>query len=245
MGCLLREDLAMRREMAANVGVGESGTPHTMRGFGTGLRHALCRRIYRGFSLVELLVVLALITVLISLLMPALTRARQHALTVQCRSNLRQSYAFLLMYANDHHGHLFPYDFGTRVPREQRWPIYVYKPAVWNPPTLKCPTDPDGAEEHSYLLNAHLVDREIRYGTHNSVGPTYIILMGEKKSDKTDYYMQINEFDDIVEEYRHGLAEGSNYLFLDGHVDSCTPKAARTAIDPWDPAPAPPKEGPS
>jgi prepilin-type N-terminal cleavage/methylation domain-containing protein/prepilin-type processing-associated H-X9-DG protein len=205
-------------------------------------------QLQRGFSLVELLVVLALISLLISLLMPAVTRARQHALTVQCRSNLRQNYAFLLMYANDNRGHLFPYDFGTRVPREQRWPIYVFKPPVWNPPTLKCPADPDGAEEHSYLLNAHLVEREIRYGTHNAVGPTDIVVMGEKKSSKTDYYMQIKEFDNIVEEYRHGLAEGSNYLFLDGHVDSCTPKAARAAIDPWDPAPpaAPnePTEGP-
>ncbi|MFW5653430.1 MAG: hypothetical protein ACOC0P_05235 [Planctomycetota bacterium] len=44
----------------------------------------------RGFSLVELLVLLALSTLLISLLMPALQSGREHAILVECQSNLRQ-----------------------------------------------------------------------------------------------------------------------------------------------------------
>jgi prepilin-type N-terminal cleavage/methylation domain-containing protein/prepilin-type processing-associated H-X9-DG protein len=55
----------------------------------------------RGFTLVELLVVIAIITILISFLLPALSRARQRVVALQCLSNLRQIYTGLLGYAND------------------------------------------------------------------------------------------------------------------------------------------------
>lgn len=56
----------------------------------------------RGFTLVELLIVIAIIAVLISFLLPALTRARQRVVALQCLSNLKQIYTGLLSYANDH-----------------------------------------------------------------------------------------------------------------------------------------------
>jgi prepilin-type N-terminal cleavage/methylation domain-containing protein/prepilin-type processing-associated H-X9-DG protein len=55
----------------------------------------------RGFTLVELLIVIAIIAVLIALLLPALTKARQEANTLACLSNLRQIGIAAAMYSSE------------------------------------------------------------------------------------------------------------------------------------------------
>lgn len=55
----------------------------------------------RGFTLVELLVVIAVVAVLVSILLPALAGARESARTVKCLSNQRQLATGWTLYAND------------------------------------------------------------------------------------------------------------------------------------------------
>ena len=54
-----------------------------------------------GFSLVELLVVIGIIALLLGMLFPALSRARQQAAITACSNNLRQISMGLVMYLND------------------------------------------------------------------------------------------------------------------------------------------------
>ncbi len=214
------------------------------------VRHRESRRTdAHGFTLVEVLVVMGIIALLIAMLMPSLQKARQQANRVTCQSNLRQVGQALLIYANNNKGTVYPPLRGAGSAPQDRWPVFVFKPARYDPKEMTCPSDFEPVMEHTYVLNDHLYQEKVKVGTRlpNGTPPTDVIVMGEKRSAENDYYMNIGDFERLVNPYMHGVQQGSNYLFLDWHVGMFKNDQAIKLLqmgrvkDPWDNTPDPPK----
>jgi prepilin-type N-terminal cleavage/methylation domain-containing protein/prepilin-type processing-associated H-X9-DG protein len=65
-----------------------------------------------GFTLVEMLVVMAIVGIMAALLLSALGKAKEHGRTTVCRNNMRQLTLGFLMYAEDN-GEILPWPGGT------------------------------------------------------------------------------------------------------------------------------------
>jgi len=119
----------------------------------------------RGFTLIELLVVIAIIAVLMGILMPVLGKARKHAWTVACQSNMRQIGTAANLFAEDHE---------QKVPRggdqaeesskkeSSRWYRAFMRYLAQRPKDgdysnvkiYRCPAYPDKRQTICYLVNA-------------------------------------------------------------------------------------------
>ena len=142
----------------------------------------------KAFTLVELLVVIGIIALLVAILLPALSAAREQAKTVQCASNLRQVHMALTMYAYDNNGlippwgatiaklppatgNAFPYwtNFLSPVLQVNNW-VQV-KNYLGSVNVLTCPTQQPGLVAQTTLRGSYGLNSRM-YSPKLIVGPS-------------------------------------------------------------------------
>jgi prepilin-type processing-associated H-X9-DG protein/prepilin-type N-terminal cleavage/methylation domain-containing protein len=109
------------------------------------LHSNLTRNTKPAFTLVELLVVIGIIAALISILLPALSRARDASNAAQCMSNLRQQGQAMQMYMSDSgRDFLPPYQLTIKTQYSTHPYIFQWMPMMYQDATGKtwrCPVD--------------------------------------------------------------------------------------------------------
>ena len=210
----------------------------------------------KGFTLIELLVVISIISLLISILLPALGSARKTAQALQCSNQMRQIGLVIRMYAQDYDDWILP----TSSPGIQYWNGIAHSRRPWyeqivrlgdyspndygisgDPglPGLSCPSENYQRTKYTdYGSNEYIMGNNQRSSTSHTDRYEFhrftdlkavesdVILIGEFTLDKMISATNLGISYGIEVGY-HRHTNRSNVLFADGH---CSPRSSREPI---------------
>lgn len=209
--------------------------------------------LFRAFTLIELLIVIAIIAVLAAILFPVFLSARKRAYRTACAANLKQIGLAVTLYAGDNDERLMP---GHLLPVPD--PVTGDDSAGWAgaangyaraPRVFVCPTDGDAARTDggvtffplTYFFNVNLSASRTPGGLPLSALPTpsATVLVTETTGGFAAQPARLNDPDESESAMANQFLSvdgpaanrhdgGRNFLLADGHVRWLRPSAVST-----------------
>jgi prepilin-type N-terminal cleavage/methylation domain-containing protein/prepilin-type processing-associated H-X9-DG protein len=187
----------------------------------------------KAFTLIELLIVIAIIAILAAILFPVFARARENARRSSCQSNLRQLGLGFQQYVQDYDdrlpgsaqsgdsnlGQWIPGCNGTPTPcvsitNPAQPTLGAVYPYIKSAQIFICPSDSQGRTKAlSYSMNMVCSQKHVALATQSSIT---ILLVDESATLNDGNFNSTLKGGGDVPTAIH--LDGSNFAFLDGHV---------------------------
>lgn len=180
------------------------------------------KKSYQGFTLIEMLVVIAIIVLLMSLLSPMVSKSLEKARQTACKSNLHQIGIAAQSYANDHRGYLPYAAYSSSIRWHTKLAPYMGVGKSKDQSIYSCPSTRKNTWI-GYGWNYHGLGHSPQDPRH---GPTSFAHSKEKLVVAADvrYAMDFLGNQDVIPPVSGGTppsrvhSDGLNTLFVGGHV---------------------------